>query len=182
MSDELVRRWKLHWVWEDDKEERWLEAQARQGLHLVHATPLCFYTFRRGAAQEMAYRLDYNRQARRDPSYRRLFEDAGWEHAESCMGWEYWRKPVQAGAQAEIFSDNASKLEKYKRVLGLVVLVNVPNLVNLSVLPATWHTPTSESFTGGFAYGLMTGLALLSLYGASRILLRMRQLRSGMPA
>jgi len=67
-------------------------------------------------------------------------------------------------------------------VLGLIVLANVPNAVNLAVLPAAWHTPASASFTGGVAYGLMTGLALLSLYGASRILRRMRQLRAGVPS
>jgi len=182
VSEELVRRWKFHWAWEDDKEEQWLEAQARAGLHLVRATPFCRYTFRRGPGQAMAYRLDYNRRVGSDPSYRRLFEDAGWEHALSCMGWEYWRKPVQPGARAEIFSDSASKIEKYKRVLGLIVLANVPNAVNLAVLPAAWHTPASASFTGGVAYGLMTGLALLSLYGASRILRRMRQLRAGVPS
>ena len=37
MSKQLVKKFKWWWVWQDGMHERWLQEQARQGLHL-HAS------------------------------------------------------------------------------------------------------------------------------------------------
>lgn len=138
MSAATVVRYKLHFVWEDEKEEQWLRAMARQGLHLVKANQMCRYVFRVGAPDDVVYRLDYLPRARKDTSYFQLFEDAGWEHAWACSGWQYWRKPAQGG-EPEIFTDRQSKVEKLRRVRQIMAGVGVISTAGIWANPAYWR-------------------------------------------
>ena len=182
MSEQLVRVGKFFWAWQDEQREQWLRDLAREGLHLAEISVTGHY-FRRGPRQDVVYRLDYNRDAGSDPEYRTLFEDAGWELAATCMGWQYWRKPAGAGPAPEIFTDRASKVAKNKRLLGLIVVANVPNLVNLAVNPALWDPGRfSSPWTQRIVLGLMIGLALISAYAVANLYRRIRALRGAMPA
>jgi hypothetical protein len=180
MSGEVVRKFKWNFVWEDDKEEAWLREHAQQGLHLVGANALGLHRFVRGAPQDVVYRLDYIPQARRDEHYYQLFRDAGWEHVLQCHGWQYWRKPASAGA-TEIFSDNRSKADMYRRVLALLIASALPSFVILVnpalVTPGRFSSPWSYPA----ATGLLGGVVALLGYGAVKVALRIRALRSGMP-
>lgn len=133
MSKDLVRTFKLFWPDEDLAQEDWLRAQARAGLHLVRVNVLCVWTFERGAPADVAYRIDFTHKAK-DPLYRQLFADAGWERAAEVTGWQYWRKPVPAGAAPEIFTDNASKVVKFRRLIALCALGIAPMLISVATL------------------------------------------------
>jgi hypothetical protein len=175
MTQETVVRYKVHFVWQDDKEEDWLREMARQGLHLVKANPFCRYVFRRGAPADIAYRLDYGRRARKDPGYYQLFRDAGWEHVLSCMGWEYWRKSVD-GAEPQIFSDAASKADRLRRVRSTLVAVGIPSMVAASN-PVYLHLahPLSSGSHIGLAAIVVT-LAGLYVYGYCKLTQRIREI------
>ena len=113
-----ARKFKWFWPWQDEQEEEWLRALALKGLHLRSSDGAGFYTFEQGQPAEIAYRLDYNTLEKKDKEqYLQLFRDAGWEHVGEMNGWQYFRKPVADGESEEIFTDNESKIQKYKRFL-----------------------------------------------------------------
>ncbi len=122
MSANLIHKSKWFWAWQDDKEEAWLGGMSRQGLHLLHAGAFGQYTFEQGAVREYAYRLDFVTNTKKKPDYYQLFRDAGWEHVGELGGWQYWRKEVVDGKMPEIFTDNASKVQKYQRLIGYLLI------------------------------------------------------------
>jgi hypothetical protein len=120
--NETVNKTKWFWAWQDDKEEKWLGEMSRQGLHLQHPGVFGQYTFEQGAPSEFAYRLDFVTISKKKADYYQLFQDAGWEHVGEVGGWQYWRKEVVDGKVPEIFTDNASKIQKYQRLIGFMVI------------------------------------------------------------
>ncbi|MFZ6673183.1 DUF2812 domain-containing protein [Undibacterium sp. Xuan67W] len=125
MHKAIVKKFKFHWLWQDDKLEQWLQEMASQGLHLQSVNIFCIYTFVLGSPEEVSYKLDFVTGIKRDEAYFDLFRDAGWEHVLEITGWQYWRKPITSSRIPEIFTDAASKIQKYKRalyVLGFAIL------------------------------------------------------------
>ncbi len=122
MSDTLVKKSRWFWAWNDDKEEAWLGEMSRQGLHLQQAGAFGQYTFEQGEPRQYAYRLDFVTESKKKDDYYQIFRDAGWEHVGEMSGWQYWRKEIVDGKVPEIFTDNASKIQKYQRLLGYMVI------------------------------------------------------------
>ncbi|OGO12443.1 MAG: hypothetical protein A2Y93_09090 [Chloroflexi bacterium RBG_13_68_17] len=174
MEGTKVRKFKVFPAWQDDKEESWLQAMAQQGLHLTQPLFPCVYTFVRGAPADVAYRFDYVPRMSRDEFevYLQVFRDAGWEYLGQMAGWHYFRKPVRPGEAPEIFTDAASKIRKYRRLLGYLVVVVMPLFV-------IWVTRSDERPQTVFfdAVGVFQFVVLvLMAYGLARIALRIRQL------
>jgi hypothetical protein len=136
MHGSTVRRHKVFFAWQDEREEGWLRHMARdEGLHLVAVKPPVFYFFRRGEHADYAYRLDFQTVPKRDRSdYLQLFEDGGWEHVGEMNSWHYFRRPVVGGEAPEIFTDPDSKAQKYRRLLALHVVFLAP-LITLMTNP-----------------------------------------------
>jgi len=122
MNKTLINKSKWFWAWQDDREEEWLGEMSRQGLHLQSPGAFGQYAFEQGQPRQVAYRLDFVTTARKNDDYYQLFQDAGWEHVGQMGGWQYWRKDIADGRVPEIFTDNASKVQKYQRLLGLLVV------------------------------------------------------------
>jgi hypothetical protein len=119
MKQEIVRKSKWFWPWQDDKEEAWLEEMSHQGLHLKQAQIMAQYDFVPGQPTDYTYRLDFQSsfQKQKKDEYLRLFSDTGWEHLGEMNGWQYFRKISQSGEASEIFTDPETKIQKYKRFL-----------------------------------------------------------------
>jgi hypothetical protein len=171
MSGQLVTKFKFVWDDADHTLERWLEEMARQGLHLHKVDCMrCRFVFKRGEPAEMTYRLDF--QVRRAaPDYLQLFVDAGWERVDQSFGWQFWRAPTCAGRSPEIFTDTASRIRKYQRLLWLFALVGVFAIVQV-VRRGTdrlWDTPVHIALT--------LALAAMVVYPVTRLVLRIRSLR-----
>ncbi len=122
MNETITKKSKWFWAWQDDREEAWLGEMSRQGLHLQHAGAFGQYTFEQGEPREYAYRLDFVTESKKKDDYYQIFRDAGWEHVGELMGWQYWRKEILDGRVPEIFTDHASKIQKYQRLLGFLVV------------------------------------------------------------
>jgi hypothetical protein len=119
-----TRKFKWFWPWQDEQEEEWLRALALSGLHLRSSDGAGFYTFEQGEPSDIVYRLDYNALQKKDKvQYLQLFKDAGWEYVGEMNSWQYFRKPVEVGNSDEIFTDNESKIEKYKRFLSATLVM-----------------------------------------------------------
>lgn len=171
MSGKLVRKFKWFWDDADHAIEQWLQDMARQGLHLHSVTCLrMIFVFRRGEPADVTYRIDFHLK-RTDADYVQLFNDAGWEHVDELLGWQYWRAPTREGRAQEIFTDVESAIKKYQRLLALFALVLVP-------LPFVLLSSANKSDAGDpAAQGLLLGCVGITVYAMIRLVLRIRRLR-----
>ena len=139
MTTQIKTKW--FWLWQDEKEEEWLRSMAQQGLHLKEIRLLNRYVFEEGTPQDIVYRLDFLTNNKDYPGYLQLFRDAGWEHVAVNGSWQYFRKPAAQGAAPEIFTDNASKIQKYQRLVAILVVFSVifsPALNNFDPVRYGW--------------------------------------------
>ncbi|OGN94374.1 MAG: hypothetical protein A2Z71_09405 [Chloroflexi bacterium RBG_13_50_21] len=117
-----MQRTKWFWPWQDEKEEAWLEEMSTTGWHLKSVHLPCVYTFNKGEAQRIIYRLDYMPLNKaKSEEYIQIFEDAGWDYIGEMSNWRYWRKRLFSDGTPEIFTDNESKIRKYQRMLTYMV-------------------------------------------------------------
>jgi hypothetical protein len=173
MQSNTMSKFKWFWAWQDDKEEVWLQDMSRQGWHLARPNPLGAYDFVRGEPKEYVYRLDFQSGSRGRDEYRQLFADAGWEHVGEMAGWQYFRKEVQPGEEAEIFTDNESKIAKYRRLLGYLALFLPIWVVTLSDLGSSRPGPI-----GTIRLGLSAILVLVYTAVFVCVLRRIRELKT----
>jgi len=123
METTRIRKFKWFWAWQDEREEVWLQEMAAQGYYLEDPRFPGVYDFVRGEPSETIYRLDFPYTSGQDfESYLQLFADAGWDYVGSMGGWQYFRKKVQAGETAEIFTDVESKIKKYHRLMAYLTI------------------------------------------------------------
>lgn len=158
---------KLRFFVDFDKEEAWLNAMAAEG-HLV-TKARTVYTFAPIAPGSEVVRIDYRpsmRQADFD-DYVGLFGDAGWRHLDGAKGGgpQYFAS-FAPRADADIFSDSASKAQRYRRSIAnraalvlpffaVVIAVWAQGSIGLDALasprewyftPGLWDMPRAELF------------------------------------
>ncbi len=174
MESMTVRKFKVFPAWQDDKEEAWLGKMAREGLHLTQPLFPSVYTFVRGTPPDVAYRLDYVARMSRDEFevYLQVFRDAGWEYLGEMAGWQYFRKLVGPGEAAEIYTDAESKIRKYRRLLGYLIVIVLPFIIVSTRSGDRPHTAFYDAVTV-FQFAVL----VLLVYGLDRIAWRTRQLR-----
>lgn len=171
-SQGTKRRW--FWPWQDEKEEAWLTGMASQGAHLIKVESFGRYCFAQGEPGDVAYRLDYTPLKKQDrEGYIQVFADAGWEFVCEKNNWQYFRKGIAADGQAEIFSDNESKIARLKRLQNQL----------LSLLPV-WmvlYVAVTQSNTGRnwliFAGALFFGVLFFYVILMLKISARIKRLR-----
>jgi len=174
-------RTRVSFVWSYEKDEAWLTGLSAQGLHLVK--PGLFRNrFERAVDRRYVYKVDYRQL--KDPkellAYLALFEDMGWEHAGTIMGWHYFRKPYPEGEADAIYSDPASIIQLWKRVqltLLMLALANVPIFI-LNVTNMLHSGDRSQTIlrTIAFASILQALAILLLLYGWFRFQRKIKRL------
>lgn len=186
-----VRKIRWFWSWNDQEEEKWLRDMSAQGLHLKAVENPCFYIFEQGEPQNYVYKLDYFfnnamfnnvgwfalakeskavKEAREE--YHQLFKDAGWHYLGTSRGWRYFRQAEQTGRMQELYTDQASKGERYRRqiVYQLLLLVMI---AFYAVVPWLERLPTTAvDNIAIFTVVLAFAFPLLPLG------LRLRQLRA----
>lgn len=127
---------KLFWIWEFDKEEKWLNEMSLKGLQLS-AVGLCKYVFDEGIPGEYSVRLELleNLPTQAESvQYIKFIEDTGAEYIGSITRWVYFRKKSTEGG-FNLFSDIDSRIKHLKRILTLAsvscisaFLVSISNL------------------------------------------------------
>ena len=173
--DTILRKHHWFWAWEDEKEETWLTAMATDGWHLADISPFGFYTFQAGPKQQVAYRLDYQNQARKqdEQDYLQLFADAGWEHVGKMGGWQYFRKVVTPGETPELFTDVTSKILKYQRLITVLV-VFLPIMV---ILQRNLSLAAARSDWYAIPMFLALILMVIYIYAMTKLIKRISQLK-----
>ena len=173
MKNETFRVIKWFWAWEDYKEEAWLREMSRTGWHLNNTNFPTVYTFVRGEPLDYVYRLDFITSGKKERAeYYQLFQDAGWEHISQMSGWQYFRKPPRSGEEPEIYTDNESKVEKYRRVLYFFLLMTA---VLAPMYISVFNHDSSRYPT--FVQGLYGFLAIFYAFAIIKLIQRINQLR-----
>lgn len=168
LETKRVRRW--FWAWLDEQEEQWLDEMARQGWHLT-AVSFLNYTFRRGAPRNDTYRLDY-KPDRDMAEYLAFITGAGWEHIGTMAGWQYFRLPEDAGKTVELYTDAESKIARYRRLIGILVVISPTFLVVFMKQFDRYPTWFAVPF-------MLLFLVLMTIYSISifKLIRRIKQLR-----
>jgi hypothetical protein len=123
MNKQTLKKFRLFWAWQDEKEEAWLREMAKQGWHLQSFSGPGIYNFQQGEAKNIIYRMDFRTMTKQDmQEYLQIFHDAGWEYIGDLSSWQYFRKEVKPGEEMEILTDAESKIAKYQRLLALLVV------------------------------------------------------------
>lgn len=122
-----------------DKEEKWLDAMAKQGYHLEDKT--FGYKFRLADSEDATIKVDYRKFKKQADfiDYCALFEDSGWKHitGKKGSGAQYFKKMNAESEDDDIFSDKMSKAGKYKRLSEMFIELAVCYLPILVVLMTT---------------------------------------------
>ncbi len=170
------------------KEEKWLNEMARKGYDIVSKDAFGGYSFQTKEPQDTNVRIDYRlfKNNTDFQDYRMLFQDSGWNHiaGNKNSGTQYF-KMVDTNAVEDIFSDNASKAGRYKRLsnmwLSLFIVflplmylfihagfIDVNAMLNPKLLyytPGLWEK-TGMDFWGSFLFetpfALMRGFLWLA--------------------
>jgi hypothetical protein len=113
---------RLFFVWQFEKEEKWLNEMSQKGLQL-EAVGFCRYQFTEGGPGEYIYRLEMLKHHPNSDEGRRYIESVektGAEHVGSLLRWVYFRK--KAGSEGfDIFSDIDSRIKHLERIMSILV-------------------------------------------------------------
>ncbi len=168
--NEQKRFFKIFGAWNDEREEAWLSQMAQQGWHLVRPA-LGFYPFVQGDPKNIVYRMDYKSGDKDMAEYLQLFADAGWQHVGKLGGWQYFRKEAAEGGTLEIYTDNKSKIQKYQRVITLLI-------VFLPILIIMLRGAGERTFAFMEVVKILQiGLLVLYIYAIIRLTLRIEKLK-----
>lgn len=121
MKENLIRKTKWFWPWQDQEEEAWLEEMSKHGLHLKKIENLGGYVFEQGTPIDYVYRLDYREANDDEQHYLQIFADSGWQHITVTNDRQYFRQQDGQGKMPEIFTDADTKIQKYTRIKNLIV-------------------------------------------------------------
>jgi len=120
---------KLFWIWDFDKEEKWLNEMSAIGLQLVSVS-FGRYDFDEGQPGEYIYRMEMLKHFSSHPEserYIRFMEETEAEHVGSLKNWVYFRKKAGNG-EFDIYSDVDSRikhLEKIRNLTGICLSVEL---------------------------------------------------------
>lgn len=173
MEKEKMTKFKWFWAWDDEKEEKWLEAMSQNGWHLENPGFPCIYQFSKGEPRHYSYRLDFRTGSVKSlQDYLQICRDAGWEMLGRMASWYYFRKEYRGGEKPEFFSDKDSKIQKYGRLL-LFLVIFLPIMLNGMRLVLKREGSVLLSAIGI----LYVFLTLLFIYAIIRLMIRIKNLK-----
>ena len=177
---------RTFFAWQEEKEEKWLRAMSGKGWHLTRVG-FFNYRFEKGKPSDMIYKFDFKVLMKSGmDEYLLTFEDAGWEYIGNFGSWFYFRTNANGKHSLELYNDNRSMMEKYKRLLLFIAIINLPlisfSLPNLYMRmidmaeDSVLHNEVVFNIYFPFVM-LLTIVAILSVYAAVRIFLKINRLK-----
>ena len=122
MERKIIKKWI--WVWDFDKEERWLNTMAQQGW-VLDKVGFCRYEFIPCEPGEYTVRLEMREH---DEAYLGFMAETGAEYVGRVVKWIYFRKKTEDGP-FDIFSDVESRIAHLDRICQTLKIVGIANLV-----------------------------------------------------
>lgn len=151
---------KWFWVWEFEKEEKWLNSMAEKGL-VLESVGFCTYHFIECVPGEYSFKLEFLENLPSTPEgiqYIEFIEETGAEYIGAYTRWVYFRKKTDKGS-FDLFSDSASRIKHLNRILTLLAIVGALNLfTTLNMFNLTFLRDTSFAI-----FPIITGLVTVLL-------------------
>ncbi len=169
---------KMFWVWDFDKEEKWLNEMAAKGLCLV-SVGFCRYEFEDCTPGEYAIRMERLEKSPKKPesrNYINFMEETGAEQVGAFSTWVYFRKKTADGP-FEIFSDLTSRIKHLKQIIRFILSVTILNLIVGIENVYFFFTRVSENifFIHGIGF-LNLFLSILAFFGIHRLMKKKKRL------
>ena len=157
--------WRLFFVWNYEKAERWLNEMAMSGWVLVRVTWPGRFTFEACEPGEYIIRTEMNN----NESYVSFLEETGAEFIGRCLRWVYFRKKSELGP-FDLFSDIDSKLSHLKRIETLLRIMSIMLLVSglMNMFIAGTNNSSYDIFNDFVSASNLLVCALM-MYGLGRI-------------
>ena len=111
------------WVWEFEKEERWLNEMAQEGWALQNAG-FCTYTFEKTEPGQYIIRLAMLDSS---PDFESFMEELEAQSVGHCFSWGYFRRSAQLGS-FDMFSDVDSRISHLNKIGQMVRLLRYQHL------------------------------------------------------
>jgi hypothetical protein len=170
-----VRR--LYFVWDFEKQEKWLSVMAEKGLHLKNVG-FGRFDFEEGEPGGYTYRMEWLSRrpgSGESVSYIHFLEESGAEYVASFKHWVYFRKRTEDGP-FDLYSDLDSRLNHLKRLMTLMACL-IPMLLptialNVRVWFRFWETPNAVMA------GAITAFLLFMISGLYKIARQYRHLKN----
>lgn len=121
--------YKGFFVWNFEKEEKWLSEMAQKGLALI-SVGLFRYEFEDSLPGEYTVRLELLKHSVNNPEsekYIDFVEGTGAEYLGTFNKWVYFRKKTEDGP-FELYSDNSSKIKQIERIIGSILFIVLLNI------------------------------------------------------
>jgi len=177
---------RTFFAWQEEKEEKWLREMSGKGWHLT-GVGFFNYRFEKGEPGDMVYKFDFKilRKAEMN-DYILTFKDAGWEYIGNFGSWFYFRTNADGDHSLELYNDNRSMIEKYKRLLLVLGVISLPlmffHLPNLymRIIDMAEDSVLRSSLVFNIylpALIIITIVVVLAVYAIIRILLIIRRLK-----
>ena len=156
---------RLFTVAQWEKEQAFLRKEHSKGWKLERVNFLTLYHFRRCEPEDVVYQLDFNPEGiSHREEYLQMFRDCGWEHVLDNVGYSYFRKPAaQMQGREEIFCDEASRMEMFRRILCHRMLPLLILLVGMFVPLIIMELLEADSAADALVTGIPAGL-VVALY------------------
>lgn len=120
---------KLFWMWEFDKEEKWLNEMASKGLALT-SVGFCRYEFEDCVPGEYKLCLEFlgrGLSGAENEKYIEFLEETGAEHVGTFSGWVYFRKKTSEES-FQLLSDYSSRIQYLTRIIRFIAMLVGLNL------------------------------------------------------
>ena len=177
---------RTFFAWQEEKEEKWLREMSKKGWHLSRVG-FFNYKFKKGSPMDMVYKFDFKVLRKSEmEDYIMMFKDSGWEHIGNFGSWFYFRTAAEGNHSLELYSDNRSMIEKYRRLLLVLGIISFPviffSLSNLYMriidmaADSVLNNPIVFNIYLPFVI-LLTIVEMVVIYAVIRILLIIRKLR-----
>jgi hypothetical protein len=132
MDGKIRRHFRIFGLWAVRREQAWLESMAAQGWQLRAVWPFV-YEFEQAVSRGNRYFIDLRLKGRNGlDEYLATFADAGWRNVASVGIWQYFVSAPD-NPHAEVYSDNRSQYEGYRRILlaHVIILVTLGNSLTI---------------------------------------------------
>ncbi|MBQ8515538.1 MAG: DUF2812 domain-containing protein [Ruminococcus sp.] len=169
----VIHKW--FWVWDFDKEEKWLNEMAAKGLALV-GVGFCRYEFEECVPGEYDIRLqllEHNHCHAESQNYISFVEETGAEHVGSWIRWVYFRKKTAEG-EFQLLSDFDSRIKQLSLIITMIALISLANLM-IGISNVSLMIGNSSEVNGvGF---LNLAIGVLGSLGTWRLLRKRKALK-----
>ena len=118
----VIHKWV--WVWDFEKEERWLNEMAMSGWVLC-GVGFCKYIFEKCDPAEYTVRLELRAG---DSNYLDFINEIGAEYIGRVVAWIYLRKKTEDGP-FDLYSDIDSRIDHLNRIGKMLGAIGFANLL-----------------------------------------------------